>query len=125
MNPNYGEAKFNDLGSFSDTELFYSHVPLPVTENFPVAANQTIEAFTVVGLSSGNLVIADGSTVKPIGVLTQKVVTGADAISVAVWRSGYFRKEALVFHSGYNTDALKIAAFRDAAIPMGTDIKVA
>lgn len=121
-----GVANFEVSDSFSQVELFNSAIPHPVTEDFPVGENTTLEAFAVVGLSSGNLVMAKTSStaVVPIGVTTAKVVTGAGVTdSIAVYRAGNFNPAALTWHADYDTDAKKAAAFRGSPSPTNIVIR--
>ncbi|MBN9453249.1 MAG: head decoration protein [Bosea sp.] len=117
-------GELND--GFVSQELFNSAVPLPVTEDFPVGENTTLEAFSVVGLSSGNLVMAKTSStaVVPIGITTAKVVTGAGVTDrIAIYRAGNFNPAALVWHADYSTDDLKAAAFRGSPSPTNIVIR--
>ncbi|MGD9766859.1 MAG: head decoration protein [Pseudolabrys sp.] len=119
---NAGIASF-ESGSdiFTETELFNSAIPHPVTEDFPAGENTDLAARSVVGLDgSGNLVMAKTSAtaVVPIGVLVTAVKTGAGATDrVAVYRAGNFNPDALIWHADYNTDAKKAAAFRGSPTP--------
>lgn len=115
---NVGIAGFEVGASYGSTELFSGDTPLPVTEDFPVAAGVSIPAFSVVGLTAGNVVIAeqDGDPLA-IGITTAPVVGGASAKSVAVYRAGCFNPDALNWHASFDTDAKKAAAFRGAPAP--------
>lgn len=112
-------GELND--GFVSQELFNSAIPLPVTEDFVVAASTTLAAFSVVGLDgSGNLVMAKTSStaVLPIGVLVTPVATGVGQTDrVPVYRAGNFNLDALVWHADYDTDAKKAAAFRGSPSP--------
>ena len=96
-------------------------MPTPVTEDFPIGQNTTLEAYSVVGLDgSGNLAMAKTSStaVVPMGVLLAKVVTGAGQTDrVPIYRQGNFNLDALVWHADYDTDAKKAAAFRGSPTP--------
>ncbi len=121
-----GIAGFEVSDSFGQTELFNSAIPLPVTEDFPVGASTTLEAFAVVGLSAGNLVMAKTSAtaVVPIGIMTAKVVTGVgETDRIAIYRAGNFNLAALVWHADYSTDDLKAAAFRGSPSPTNVIIR--
>lgn len=125
----YGDAGVADFeigADFASTELFNSAIPLPVTEDFPVGANTTLPAFSVVGLSGGNLVLAKTSDVAvvPIGVTTVAVATGAGgADRIAVFRAGNFNPAALNWHADYDTSAKKTAAFRGSPAPTNIVIR--
>ena len=125
INSQYGKPGFTAEDDSFDVELFAHIDPKPWTEYFPVAASQTLAANTVVGLSGGNLVIANTSTVKPCGILVHGITTGAGQTAQgAIYRAGHFNKAALVWDATFSTDALKLAAFRDEAIMAGTTILV-
>lgn len=72
-----GMAAFEQSGDFTQVELFSGSTPAPVTEDFPVAANDTFDAFSVVGVGAdGNLAMATymlgeaGEAVPATGALT-------------------------------------------------------
>lgn len=122
-NTQYGSGQFDIFDVSSYQAFFAPGGERPTIENFPVAASQTLVSGTVVGLSSGNLVIANNSSVKPIGILAQDIATEAgQTAQVPVYRTGSFIKEALIWDPAYSTDALKIAAFRDVDLLGGTQI---
>lgn len=67
---------------------------------------------------------ADQGGVKAIGVLAHAVTLGASgAVNGQVWYSGCFNQDALVWHSSFDTDAKKQAAFMGSPTP--TNIIVA
>lgn len=67
----------------------------------------------------------DKGGVKPIGVLAQAASLGASGEATGpVWYSGCFNIAALVWHSSFDSDAKKLAAFRDVGLSV-TDILVA
>lgn len=111
-------AAFEQGDTYIEVELFAGNTPLPATQDFPVAASVAIPAFSVVGLSGGNLVLATQSkTVQAIGITTAEVTSRAAAQSVAVFRSGCFNPAALNWDASYTTDAHKKAAFDAAPTP--------
>lgn len=113
-----GLAAFEQGDDYISVELFSGSTPLPVTEDFPVASGIAIPAFSVVGLSAGNLVLANTTgPIVPIGVTTAEVKNVGTAQSVAIFRAGCFNPEALNWHADYSTDALKAAAFRGSPSP--------
>lgn len=113
-----GVATFEQGDDYITVELFSGSTPLPATEDFPVASGVAIPAFSVVGLSGGNLVLANTSgPIVPIGVTTAEVRNTGSANTVAVFRSGCFNPAALNWHADYSTDALKGAAFRGSPTP--------
>lgn len=122
-----GVAGFETGDSFESVELFNSAIPLPVTEDFPVAQNTDLAARSVVGVDgSGNLAIAKTSStaVVPLGVLTMAVKTGAgETTRAAIFRAGNFNPAALVWHADYDTDAKKAAAFRGSPTPTNIVIR--
>jgi hypothetical protein len=113
-----GLAAFEAGDSYSTVELFSGNTPSPVTENFTVASGVAIPAFSVVGLTAGNIVMAeqDGDP-QAIGITTAPVLNTGAAQSVAIFRAGCFNPAALNWHASYDTDAKKAAAFRAAPTP--------
>lgn len=69
-----GVAAYEQGDTYSQVELFNSAIPMPVTEDFEVAASTTLLARAVVGLdASGKLVMATDDTVggtRATGTLT-------------------------------------------------------
>lgn len=122
-----GIADYQANDGFYSQELFNSGVPLPATEDFPVAQSTTIAARSVVGLDgSGNLVMAKTSStaVVPIGVLVTSVATASGQTDrVPVYRAGNFNLDALIFHADYDTDAKKAAAFRGSPSPTNVIVR--
>lgn len=120
-----GFPVFEQGVDFASIELFSGPTPYPVTEDFPVAANTVLAAFSVVGLDgTGKVVLAeqDGAP-QAIGITTGPTITGVGATSVAVFRAGNFNPAALTWHSSYTTDAYKAAAFRAAPAPTNIVIR--
>lgn len=126
--PGYGDVGFpayEESGTFGSRELFSGPTPLVVTQDFPVAANTVLEAFSVVGLDgSGFVVLAqqDGDP-QAIGITTGPTITGVGATSVALFLAGNFNPAALTWHSSYTTDAHKRAAFEGAPAPTNIIIR--
>jgi hypothetical protein len=113
-----GAAVFEQGDDYVSVELFSGSTPVPVTENFPVGSGVVIPAFSVVGLTSGNVVMAenDGDP-QAIGITVSDVLNVGAVQSVAVFRAGCFNPDALNWHASYDTDAKKAAAFRGAPTP--------
>jgi hypothetical protein len=122
-----GVASFESSDTYITNELFNSAIPDPVTEDFPVGASTTIEAYSVVGLDgSGNLAMAKttATAVVPIGITTARIATGVGGSDrIAVYRAGNFNPDALVWHADYDTDAKKAAAFRISPAPTNIIIR--
>ena len=116
-----GIASFEINDAPVHVELFNAAIPIPVTEDFPVGANTTLPAFSVVGLNAdGNLALAKTSdpAVVPIGVTTAPVATGAGQTDrIAIYRAANLNPAALTWHADYDTDAKKAAAFRGSPAP--------
>lgn len=96
--------------------------PSVFTEALPIATNQVLAARTVVALNaSGHLVAAEADNdPKAIGILVYAVDTTGIAAGVAdaeVYRGGVFNPDLLVWPASFNTDALKLAAFRGSPSP--------
>lgn len=121
-----GIASFEQNDGFAQAELFNSAIPEPVTEDFPVGPNTVLPAFSVVGLSGGNLVLAQtsGTAVVPIGVTTAPVATGAGQTDrIAIYRQANLNPDALTWHADYDTDAKRAAAFRGSPTPTNIIIR--
>lgn len=99
--------------------LITGDVPAIFNEDHTVAASQTIPAYTPVGFDgSGNIVPAVATTTPAIGITFYDVVTGATPLEgVPIYRGGVFNPAMLNWPASYTTDALKLAAFRDAPTP--------
>lgn len=118
---NAGMAASETGDTYRTVELFSGDTPLPTTEDFPVPSGVTFAEFSVVGLSGGNLVLANTSgPIKPLGVTVGEVLDVGAAQRAPIYRTGCFNPAALTWHADYSTDAAKAAAFRDAESP--TDI---
>lgn len=122
-----GVASFEVSDTYITNELFNSAIPDPVTEDFPVGASTTIEAYSVVGLDgSGNIAMAKttATAVVPIGITTARIATGVGGSDrIAIYRAGNFNPDALVWHADYDTDAKKAAAFRISPAPTNIIIR--
>lgn len=106
----------------SPEAFFTGDSPRVYTEALPIAANQVLAARTVVALNaSGHLVPAEADNdPKAIGVLVYAVDTtgvGAGVADAEVYRGGVFNPDLLVWPASFNTDALKLAAFRGSPSP--------
>lgn len=112
-----GVAAFEQGDDYISVELF-SGTSATVTEDFPVGSGVALPVFSVVGLSSGNLVLANTTgPIVPIGITTAEVRNTGTANTVAIFRDGVFNPDALNWHADYSTDALKAAAFRGSPTP--------
>lgn len=92
------------------------------SEALPVGADLVLAARTVVALNaSGHIVAAEADNdPKAIGILAYAVDTTGIAAGVAdaeVYRGGCFNPDLLVWPASFNTDALKLAAFRGSPSP--------
>lgn len=121
-----GFASFNESGEYTTQEVFCGDLPRPFTESYPVAAETTLEQYSVVGLDgSGDLALAtEDGTVQAIGVLLYAITTGVgETDNVPIWRAGCFDRNVLVFDTSYDTDAKKQAAFEGAPSPTQVVLK--
>lgn len=93
--------------------------PPVVTEDMTAAANQTIPAYTPVGLdASGNLVPAVSTTTPAVALTLRVIVTGAAPLAgVGVLRGGRVNKDLINWPASYDTDEKKLEAFRGAPTP--------
>lgn len=105
--------------------LFSGETPAQFVEDKPVALNQTLAAYTVVGFdASGNIVPATynatpANAIKAIGVLMYPVTTGASGSLPAgrILRGGCINPDLLVWDATFTTQALKLAAFEGSPSP--------
>jgi hypothetical protein len=119
-----GQASFEILDDYLASFLVSgSQVPLK-SYPFEMAVSTTLAQWEVVGLnSSGKLAKATFNAdpevaIKPIGIVTQAVVSGASGVtSVPVFFQGVLNPAALVWHSTFDTDAKKMAAFNGSPTP--------
>lgn len=118
-------------GQWSDTitpvpeGLIVGETPAVVTVDMTIAASQTIPAYTPVGLnSSGHIVPAvhDAGTpanaIKPVGITLYDITTPASPVQgIPVLIQGCLNKDMLAWPASFNTDELKLEAFRGAPTP--------
>lgn len=114
-----GVASFQE-DSFGQMEVRSGDTPVTTTTE-KVGPSTTLAIYSVVGrvgnAPGGNLVLATQS-VKPVGILTAPVSTGAGvSTTVDVYRSGMWNPDALVWDASFNTDTLKFAAFEGSVSP--------
>jgi hypothetical protein len=117
-----GLASFEVGDSYKVVELF-SGPSNTLQRDYNVAAGVALPAFSVVGVSGGNLVLAVSGTTQAIGVTTATVSTSASAQRVDVMLDGCFNPEALNWDASYSTDALKRAAFDGAPAPTSAIVR--
>lgn len=107
----------DDIISPADVALVTGSVPLVLTEDYIVAASQTILAKTPLGLDgSGRLVPAVYTTTPAIGISVVDITTDASTNykGTPLYRAGCFNPLALVWPASYDTEAKKMAAFKQA-----------
>ena len=104
------------IGAYNDVPLWAGDAEVITDDDYVVASGQgVVPKYSVMALLSGKLVkhapaAADGSQTA-VGILTQAVnATLADA-KVAIYVSGFFNADALVWAAATNTLALRRAAF--------------
>lgn len=116
-----GRAAFEELDTYLQNNLLAgNHPELKPAYSYPLANGAAFAQFSVVGLdASGNLALATQTgTVQAIGVLAHAASLGATGTGTgAVFYSGCFDIDALVWDASYTTDAQRIAAFRGAPTP--------
>lgn len=108
-----------DTQEFSYQELLAGHIPEMLSvPGYQALGDVAIAAFTVVGVSGGNLVPAtqDG-TVAAIGFTVAPVEASGNVQKLGLMRGGNFNVDALVFDASFTTDAQKLAAFEGAPTP--------
>lgn len=109
----------------NDGPLFLSSHPDPLTQDYEVAASQTLVAGQVVGFNgSKRLIPAVLGTTAAIGVMAHDVTTDASTSykGAKVFRGGHFNHKRLSWDATYDTEAKKIMAFEGAPTP--TNIKI-
>lgn len=121
-----GRASFEQLDTYVQNNLLAgNHPELKPAYSYPLDNSTTFEQFSVVGLdANGNIALATTGNVDPaddiqaIGVLAHAASLGATGTGTgAVWYSGCFNQDCLVWDASFDTDAKKAAAFRGAPTP--------
>lgn len=125
MGANYADAGLAGIQTqtFTETPLFSGEAPIVTISEVVAAAtiaSADLPAFSVVGRnSSGELVLAtwasDTSGIAPVGITTAKVLKGATARNVEIFKGGMFNPAALNWHSSFDTAAKKRLAFEGSA----------
>lgn len=119
-NDGFGRALFEQMDTYLQNHLISgTSPPLEPAISFRQANNTNLALFSVVGLNgSGDLVMANNTTVKAIGVLAHGSVSGASGnVMAQVWYSGCFDPTYLIWDTSFDTDAKKAAAFRGSPTP--------
>jgi len=112
----------SDIIAVAPEGLITGSFPEVSTEDMTIAANQTIPAYTPVGLDASGHVVAASLTSEPpvpaIGIVVHDVTTSASPIrAFPVWRTGVFNPAMLAWPASYDTDEKKLEAFRGAPSP--------
>lgn len=109
-----------DTQEFIYQELLTGHAPaFLVVPGFKANGAVAMAAFTVVGVSGGNLVPATATgaaDVAPIGILVSPILANGQEQKVGLIRGGNFNVDALVFDASFS-DAEKLVAFEGAPTP--------
>ncbi len=127
ITPKNGDLTAGLAGTYSETinpspdPLITGDTPGVMATDEPVAADQVLEARTVVGFDgSGHIVEANNTTVTAVGILSYAVdTTGetAGAKYAGVYRMGVFNPDLLKWNAGYAADNDKLKAFEGAPSP--------
>ena len=117
-----GIASFASDGPYASPEYIMGDRPQITSTLEAVAQNTDLAFLTVVGRVAnavdGAITKAVQGSVTPIGVLAAAAKTGAGQTGkIAVFRTGHFNPNALVWDSSYDTAAKKAAAFEGAGSP--------
>jgi hypothetical protein len=109
-----------DTQEFNYQELLAGHSPEFLTVGgYQADGSVAMAAFTVVGVSGGNLVPATAtgtSDVEPIGILPAPILANGQVQKIGLIRGGNFNVDALVFDASFS-DAEKLVAFEGAPSP--------
>lgn len=108
-----------DTQEFSHVELLAGHEPgVLVVPGFKGDGSVAIPAFTVVGVTAGNLVFGeqDGAPLA-IGITAAPILANGTVQKVGLIRGGNLNINALNWHASFDTDAKKLAAFDGAPSP--------
>lgn len=106
--------------------LFTGENPRQFVVDMPVALNQTLAAYTAVGLdASGNVVpalvdtVTPANTIQAIGIIMYPVTTGAsgDLPVGRILRGGCLNPDLIVWDDSYDTLEKKLEAFNGAPAP--------
>ena len=127
INPGSPGVPVANHETFDAHMLFLSDSPEAFTtvETFAAPGSEAAGQFKygeVVGLNNAGLLVkatAVGGAARPIGVLTADITVGNGVAgkTISVYRGGHFNIDRLVWPAAYNTDALKLAAFKGAPSP--------
>jgi hypothetical protein len=112
-------AQWSDDFAVTPEGLITGEYPAQFVQDLPTAFSQTLTAGMVVGVNGTGEVVQATTSIKPIGVLMYNVTTGAsgDKLVARVLRSACINPDRLTWHSTFDTDAKKMAAFEGSASP--------
>ena len=112
-------AQWSDDFAVTPEGLITGEYPAQFVQDLPTAFSQTLTAGMVVGVNGTGEVVQATASIKPIGVLMYNVTTGAsgDKLVARVLRSACINPDRLTWHSTFDTDAKKMAAFEGSASP--------
>lgn len=108
-----------DTQEFSYVELLAGHTPeFLVVPGYQGDGSVALPAFSVVGVTAGNLVLAEqvGAPLA-IGITSAPILANGDVQKVGLIRAGNFNMDALNWHASFDTVAKKRAAFEGAPTP--------
>lgn len=124
-------------GQWSDTiapvpeGLIVGETPAVATVDMTIAASQTIPAYTPVGLNAGGHLVpavhdagTPANAIKPVGITLYDITTPASPVQgIPVLIQGCLNKDMLAWPASFNTDELKLEAFRGAPTPTSIIIR--
>lgn len=106
--------------------LIVGETPAVVVEDMTFAASQTIPALTPVGFNgAGNLIPAVAGTTQAIGITLIDLASTASVVGAPVMRQACVNKDVVAWPASYNTDKLKLEAFRAAPTPTAIVVRTA
>ena len=108
-----------DTQEFSYVELLAGHTPeFPAVPGYQGDGSVALPAFSVVGVTTGNLVLAEQDALPlAIGITWAPILANGVVQKVGLIRAGNFNLDALNWHASFDTDAKKLAAFEGAPTP--------
>lgn len=104
----------SEWDEFEVGEIFSGNTPLPRIRNERMSAelrSAGCQAGTVLGLSSGLLVVSVSGSIGAVGILCVDVAAGSPDQEFPIFAAGCFNPDMLIWHSSYDSDPKKFVAF--------------
>lgn len=111
----------------SHTHLYAGNTPHVVTQDLPLALNQTLKAYTPMMWNAGRTGLIPATQGTPaVGIILYDIVVPAtgDLPGVPVVTQACLNKDALTWDASFTTDAQKYAAFVGANTPTNIVVRL-